>query len=169
MAARTHTEFGILIRAVLGSFTNHNGLFVRKYGVWYVGEALPPHSKLTPLDDYEIHMDEGTIVRVWRIPNATREQREKCEKYFLDNCLEIPYPLSVARLWVFRFVNSLPWKIEGQWCTRLPWDSWNSVDNSLLLRKPDGNDKLNPTPRTFENRLVQGSVEDVTDLVLVPV
>lgn len=158
--------FGILIRAVVGSYTNHDAMFIYKNGEWFIGEAVKPISKLTVLRDYERAADQGNVMRVWRVENATKQERDAVNQYFLDNCLGIKYPLSVLRLWIFRFVNNLPWKIKGKWCTQLVWDAWCHIDPNVFDR-PDGKKKLNPTPRTMENRLVAGVIRDITEEVCI--
>ena len=115
------------------------------------------------------YLDEiaaGSVARVFRVPNVTREERAAVGEHFLNNLIGIPYPTKqMWRLLVFRIVNNLPWKIRGEWCTRLVWEAWRCVDPNIFNR-PDGKAKKNPTPRTLENRLVAGVVEDVTAEVL---
>jgi len=164
LAVRSTTSFGKAIRGVLGSYTNHDALFIRdRYG-WCIGEAVSPVSKLTNLSDYEAHSDEGYELRVLRMKAATAADRTMAANHFRTHLLDKKYPLSVARLWVYRFVNHLPWKIKGDWCTRLVWDAWTYVLPDCLDR-PDGKKKKNPTPRTIENRLIAGVLQDVTDSV----
>jgi len=166
IALRSLTSYGKLIRAVLGSYTNHNGLAIRKEGCWYIGEAVEPISRLTTVHAYEAEVNAGAKLRVWRVPNVTPEIREQVARYFMEHLIGKKYPLSVVRLWVFRFVNSLPWEIRGDWCTRLVWDAWGTVGPEIFDR-PDGKRKKNPTPRTLENRLVAGIIRDVTDQIVV--
>ena len=168
LCVRSTTSFGKLIRATLGCYTNHNGMFVKKNGVWMIGEAISPNSTLTDPRDYEwLATEGGFVLRVLRIPESkiTMEEREAMAQYLVDHKLGIPYPLSVIRLWIFRIVNSLPWKIHGEWCTKIVWESCEAIAPGILDR-PDGKRKLNPTPRTIENRLVAGVLEDVTRQVL---
>ncbi len=165
LAVRSLGTFGKTIRGVLGSYTNHNAMFVCGINQWMIGEAIPPESTVSSLVEYEEMMQQGAECRVWRVPDATMEERSVAADWFRENCIGHKYPLSVARLWVFRFVNSLPWKIEGEWCTRLVWDAWCHIDSNILNR-PDGRQKKNPTPRTLENRLVAGVLVDVTDKVI---
>ena len=170
---RSFHVFGRGIRAVIGSYTNHTGMVVRKFDRFYVGEAVAPRSRLTPLDDYEKQINSGeTIVRVLRVKSATPEQRQAVSQYFIAQKIGLKYPLGVLRLWVMRFTNSLPWKVRGEWCTRIVWDSWHHVVPDVLMRPPDqdnpeGKRKKNPTPRTVENRLVAGVLVDVTDKCLI--
>jgi hypothetical protein len=164
LAVRSPTSFGRMIRSVLASYSNHNGMFVRNDGGWYIGEAVAPRSKLTHLYEYEYKKD--TAIRVLRVPDVSDIARQRVNQFFFDNCLGLKYPLSVVRLWVFRFVNSLPWKIEGEWCTRLVWDAWEDVEPGIL-NSPQGDRKKNPTPRTIEKRAFAGVLVDVTDEVVI--
>lgn len=165
VAVRSTTTFGKLIRLCLGSYTNHNGMMVVHFSQWMIGEAVEPVSKLTDLGEYESKVAQGSVwIRVFRVSDshATDEERQAVNDLFVSKYLGIKYPLSVARLWIFRFVNSLPWKVRGEWCTRLVWEPWERVCPGVF-DTPQGKRKNNPTPRTYENRLVAGVVADITD------
>ena len=162
--------YGKAIRACLGSYTNHNGLFIKDENIgWCIGEAIQPVSCLTPLVDYERLMnEEGYVVRVWRVKDAASDSRRFVAYYFRSHLLGLRYPgVSIAKLAIFRLVNNLPWKlrIKGVFCTELVQMAWAQTV-SEPFRKPDGRAKKNPTPRTTENRLVQGVLEDVTDRMI---
>ena len=171
-----HSRFGKGIRACLGSFTNHNGLFVKDEKVgWCVGEAIQPVSCLTPVASYQRECDHhGYEVRVWRVKAADDDSRAFAAYYFAHNLLGLRYAdHSIAKLALFRIVNNIPWRlhIHGVWCTELVQMAWTEAtkkakDNPFL--KPNGKMKKNPTPRTVENRLVAGVLEDVTDHVVDP-
>lgn len=158
-------SYGRLIRAALGSYTNHNAMLVLKDGEWQIGEAVSPVSKLTPLREYERLIDQGNVMRIWRVTEVSDQERQAASDYFVDHCLGIKYPLSVLRLWIYRFVNNLPWTIHGEWCTRLVWNAWENIVPGIFDR-PDGKEKKNPTPRTMENRLVAGVIYDVTNKII---
>ena len=167
IATRSQTKYGKAIRAILGSYTNHNAMAVEKDGKLMIGEAVSPVSRLTTIDEYNSDIAAGLVVRVWRVskPGITTAELTAVNDYFIDNLIGIKYPLSVARLWVYRFVNNLPWTIHGEWCTRIVWDAWSKIVPDVLDR-PDGKKKKNPTPRTLENRLVAGVLVDVTNEVI---
>lgn len=165
--------YGKCIRGCLGSYTNHNGMIVRDNTThqWGIGEAIEPLSITQPLNYYEKLMDDGYIVRIWRVINATDEERERVSEYWKRQLNGLPYAdFSIAKLGVFRFVNSLPWRlrIHGVWCTQLVFRAWRTIGRDPFL-KPNGLRKKNPTPRTLENRLVSGAIEDVTDCTLRPI
>ena len=170
LAIRSPGWYGKAIRGCLGSYTNHTAMLVRDTAAtmatveshWYVGEAIPPKSTLTSLAEYSARMIDGrTIIRVWRVPGVSDGVRQAVSDTFMATKLGVKYPMSVARLWVFRMVNSLPWTIEGEWCTPLVWNAWHEHYDSAFAH-PLGYAKKNPTPRTNENRLVAGVLEDVT-------
>lgn len=163
---RSQTSYGKMIRMTLGSYGNHDGMFVQKDGQWYVAEAVSPVSRLTTLSEYSKEIRNGLIVRVYRFPGISLPDRSRVAQEFLDHHIGIPYPKSAVRLWIFRIVNSLPYKIEGQWCTRLVWESYQSIDQDIWV-PPDGRRKKNPTPRTMENRLVAGVIRDVTEGIVL--
>jgi len=163
VAVRSQTRFGKLIRAALGSYTNHNGMIVRGADKnFWIGEAVQPFSKLTSLAEYERAMANGLVVRIWRVPHATDIEREDVAKYFTDFLIGLKYPVTVASLCIYRIVNHLPFTIHGDWCTKLDFKAWGHVDSNIFNR-PDGKKKKNPTPRTLENRLVAGVINDVTN------
>jgi len=159
---------GKTIRIALGSYTNHNAMVVSVDGVLTIIESVPPRCRYTTIQEYERKIFSGCVVRVWRVTqeDITDEERVAVCDYAIENFLGRKYPVSVLRLWVYRFVNNLPWTIKGPWCTRVPWDGWCGIVPGIFNR-PDGKVKKNPTPRTFENRLVAGVIRDVTDEVLI--
>lgn len=177
-----HGSLSFAIRATIGSVSTHNALFIRHRdsGHMCIGDTTPPKSAIVPLSHYEQMINSGGyLVRVWRVIDATPEEREAVSLYWQDHCCGIRYAeLTMMRLWVMRFVNDMPYRIrpifrkEGTWCSRntgLPWTAIVGPERSPL-RKPvwqGGGLKKNETPRTFENRLALGVLEDVTRDVLV--
>lgn len=158
------------IRATLGSYTNHNALFLHHpCGEVMIGDTIEPKSIIRPLDYYEnamsAHMYE---VRIWRVRDMSMEERMKVSDYWIRYCNGVEYPsFNLMRLWVFRIVNSLPWEIQGAWCTKNTLEPFQILPPERDPRmKPDGTFKKNPTPRTMENRLVAGVLEDVTGRVV---
>lgn len=165
LAVRSTTEFGKLIRATLCSYSNHTAIFLKEDDKWMIGEAVEPKSQLSNPRHYEeLVSKEECWIRVLRVPKEKMNdnQRHAVCTYFKKNMLGLPYPLSVLRLWVFRFVNSLPWKIKGPWCTNIVWLSFEFIIRGIL-DTPQGKRKNNPTPRTIEKRAFAGVLEDVTN------
>ena len=158
------------IRACLGSYTNHNGLFINDRNHWFVGEAVKPRSRLTTLAEYEDAMNRLNYrVRVWKVTAANDDAKDFVSCYFRTHLLGLKYANhSIAKLAVFRFVNNVPWKmhIHGVWCTELVSKAWGMTPFDPFLKPENGKPKNNPTPRTPENRLVAGVLTDVTDQVL---
>jgi len=193
VAVRAYHTYSRVIRGIIGSYTNHDGKIVRATGEalaflaeqdlldkdWpiapgdlCIGEAIQPRSTLTSIPKYEAEMNKAEDpcqVRVWRVPeeDTTPQERQAVNDLFLTSYLGLKYPIGVARLWVMRFVNQLPWKIKGPWCTRIVWEPWECIVPGVFDRPPDGKRKKNPTPRTFENRLAAGVIRDVTPGVIV--
>lgn len=192
---RSDHFYGRGIRAVLGSYTNHTAMLVKateetiqfleklgllkpghgiKPGDWVVGEAISPKSTFTSLADYEEKMNirldtEGwMIVRVLRFPDLPMNEREQVAEYYADQKMGLKYPVGVLRLWMYRFLNSIPYTVKGDWCTRIVWDAYCTLDRRIWV-PPTGKRKKNPTPRTIENRLVAGVIKDVTDEVIIDV
>ena len=165
---------GRQIRAILGSTTNHNALIIRhNTRGWGIGDMAPPRGTFVPFSHYEDLMDSGAyMVRVLRIVDASAGERHSMSTYW-QLCVDgQPYSkVGLYRLWVMRLVNSLPYHIHGTWCTRAVGDVCKKVfpDDRNPFRKifVDGQPlKKNETPRTVENRLVQGLLRDVTNEVL---
>lgn len=162
-----------LIRSILGSYTNHNAIVLKhETKGMCIGDTTPPTASIVPLSQYEKAINTGTyVVRIWRVRNMTDRERLDVCRHWLLFCKDTPYPShGIYRLWVFRIVNHLPYEIGGQWCTKNTLRSFSAIlpPSRDPRRRMDGEMKLNPTPRTMENRLVAGILEDVTDRVLIP-
>ena len=164
---------GAGIRAILGSVTNHNALIIRhNTRGWGIGDMFPPCGVFSPLSRYEDLVNEGAyVVRIFRIIDATDEERTLMSRHWQLDVDGMKYSkVSMYRLWAMRFVNSLPWTISGTWCTRAVGIVCAAVfppeRNPFRKVFTDGMPlKKNETPRTVENRLVQGLLVDVTDQV----
>ncbi len=161
------------IRKILGSYTNHNALILNHSTKGMcVGDTTPPYSSVKPLTYYEDLVNLNLyLVRFWRVRDMTMDERQRVSDLWQYNCDHVKYPeRGVLRLWIFRLVNHLPWEIPGQWCTKNTLLPFSYVLSKLRdpRRRPDGQVKLNPTPRTMENRLVAGVLEDITERVIVP-
>lgn len=174
LCGRGSSRINKLIQGILGSVTDHSAPIIKHNTKgWGVGDTTPPASVFRPLSFYEEKINAGYFVRILRIKDATEVERHRMSfvwQRFIDG-LEYS-EASVARLWVYRIVNSLPWHIHGHWCTRaigvvcsyvFP-PARNMFRKLFVAGMPL---KKNETPRTIENRLMQGVLEDVTDQVLV--
>jgi len=171
------TDYAEAIRITLGCWSNHNALSIMDPTLgWCFGEATPPHSRLTTLEEYEELMNkEGYKVRLWKVKDVDDDSRAFASEYFRTHLLGVPYPRrhSMAKLAIFRFVNNLPWKLHmrGRFCTELVQEAWTQASKIKVndpYRKPNGKMKKNPTPRTTENRLIAGVLVDVTDRMIDP-
>jgi len=163
------------IRSVLNSYTNHSAI-IFKYNTngYVIGDTNPPKSKIVSLESYEKLINDGKIdVRVWKIPNITEFEKKRLGCIWQKDIDGKDYDeISVLKLCIMRIVNSLPFRIKGNWCTRSIGVCCQKVlqDQHNPFRKPYTNPiklKFNETPRTLENRLVCGFLIDVTDKVIV--
>jgi len=166
---------GAMIRGILGSVTNHNALIINhpEHG-WGIGDMSPPCGRFVPFSHYEKLIADGNyIVRILRIRDTEARERGLMSTMWVRLIQGLPYDsFRVKRLWVMRFVNSLPWHIKGTWCTRAVGlvcaQVFSPARNPFRkLYVPGMPVKVNETPRTVENRLMSGLLRDVTDRVLV--
>lgn len=161
-----------LIRSILGSYTNHTALIVWRGSEqrFMIGDTTPPHSRKVELNHYEDLVTRGLYeVRIWRVREMDDAERRVVSCEWQLNHENIDYSeWGVKRLWIMRFVNHLPYEIKGSWCTKNTLEPFGKVlpPERDPRTRPDGKFKHNPTPRTVENRLVAGVLEDVTPLVV---
>jgi len=177
LAGRSQARLGRAIRGILGSFTNHNALILKhNTRGWCIGDTVSPKSSIVPLSHYEDLVNNGLYeIRVWRVVDASDDERMMASMYWQQHCDGIPYDwINLGRMWVFRFTNSLPYQIRKRsqktFCTKNTFEAWRKGPCIDPLLKDDGRKKKNPTPRTPENRLAQGTLINVSSLVfgLVP-
>jgi hypothetical protein len=168
-AERTTTHIGHAIRATLGCVTNHNKTLTYMDGRWYWHEAIPYKSVLTPVETIDPRV---TMLRIYDLPDLTEEDRLMINFASL-RLVGTPYPTkhSLSMLALYRVVNNIPFKLpmlplESKWCTQLMWDILFDGLGRDPLPDTDGESKANPTPRTFENRVIAGLVKDVTEEVV---
>lgn len=161
------------IRLTTGSRTDHNATSaVSEKGVLGFNEAVEPVSKHTSLDVYESLMNEaGQIIRIYRFNGFTDAQHAVMAQYFTQYLLGIPYPKKVrmallaSRLYNLFYdnVSFMPPLLRVKWCTALCVESARAV-NVKILNDRNGKFKKLPTPKTIENRIVDGLFVDETDL-----
>jgi len=161
------------IRIGVHSFTNHNAMVVKKGGKWFIAEAKPPVSALTPISDYERLMNEdGYLVRFYRLQTLGKVQRRAAAAYFVDNLIGLPYPNKKKMvLLAMPIYNALVDKtgilppIRLTWCSEL-------LKRACISQNPDcldgyaGKKKALFTPKTIENRIMFGIFRDVTDNIV---
>ena len=168
-------KYALAIQFGLGSWSNHNSMTATHNGMCGFCEAVEPVSRFTTVHEYEALMKKGYQVRLYRIKTLTVEQRENAAKYFLNNLLGKPYPPKFRMiLLTSRIINSLNIKLRiKNWCSQLCKIAF-LFQNQNCLNGPiqrDGKPKVKNdfTPKTFENRIIQGLFEDVTDDIIVEV
>lgn len=173
LCERGSSKISKSIRGIIGSWSNHNGLIVKSPALpdgIAIAEALHPKSLITPLEVYEREVTDGkSVVRILRPcdPMITDEERLAVSENALTERIGVKYPVvSLLRMWRLRFSNNLRTELRGQWCTVLAWDAWDAIRPGVFDRIPDGKKKLNPTPRTFENRLMAGNVSRIDEAII---
>jgi len=173
MIGTSESTSGDLTRMALGCDSTHNAAFI-KHNIrgWVIGDTTPPASCIRPISYYEdLVLAGGYNVKVWRIKGLTDEERMDLCRFWQLHIDGLPYSeLGMYRCWVFRFVNSLPWTIHGNWCSRTLGACCRGVlpieKNPFRKREFPLKLKKNETPRTTENRLVRGLLKNVTDEVV---
>ena len=162
-----------LIRAGVHSESNHNAMIVRHFGTWYVAEAKPPRSCLTPIQDYQALMDsQGYEVGFYRLLTLTEDQREAAADFFIKELLNLPYPkkqrMALLALPIYNALidktGLLP-PMRLTWCSQLVKRAYLSQDPDCLDGR-NGKKKKLFTPKTLENRILQHKFDDMTRYIL---
>lgn len=161
------------IRWGVHSFTNHNAMVVAHDGKWGIAEAVTPVSKISTLHHYEKLMNEdGYLVRVYRHKTLTDGERKLAAKYFCLKFLGLKYPRKRRMvLLALPLYNAIVDRakivppIRLTWCSQLVKEAYTFA-NGNALDGLDGKKKKLFTPKTFENRIMLGLFEDVTDSVV---
>jgi hypothetical protein len=174
-----------LIRKALGSWGNHDALFVTHpdTGKLYLGDCVSPVAKLTALEDFEAEATAGIIeMRVYR-PTLAKlvdgamywpvEQRHgmAAAKWWVENIRNSPYAWAGFIYLIFLCLKLRPFA----WVKKLAdirWDHWCSEGVGTSYREGAGidvydNDK--PTPLTTEKRVASGKWADITATAVVEV
>jgi hypothetical protein len=163
-----------LIRAGVHSVTNHNAMVVKHGSAWGIAEAVPPWSKISTIKHYEQIMSDGYIARFYRLRTLDVYEREQAARYFVTDLLGKRYPrkskmvmLSFPLYNLFVDRTKLLPSIRLAWCSQLVKRAYLSVPGAEdCLDGYHGKKKELFTPKTFENRIIQGLFEDVTDLIV---
>jgi len=185
---------GMAIRIGVHSFTNHNAMVAKASGLaidrleksggllpghgiesgdWVIVEAKPPVSTMTSIDDYEdLINNHEYLIRLYRLKTLDELQRVKAAEYFVDHLLGLPYPRKIRMVVlampiynaIIDHTGILP-PMRLNWCSQLDKDAFTSQDADCL-DGIDGKKKKMFTPKTFENRIMLGLFEDVTDGII---
>ena len=160
---RTNTLFGKAIRACLGSFGNHDALIVSDgKDDWSVVEAVPGEGvKITSLVEYEMKMlTEKAKVSVYRVPNATDEQRVRVRSWALAH-FDAGYGYDWKAIFGILFRTN---KSGSEWkwyCTELVRDAWQAGGVDVWKKEF-------PTPRTTEKRALEGKLDVIPEVYCSP-
>ena len=187
------TTEALLVRTGVHSFTNHNAMVVKatqsaldymkdigqptegiEVGDFCIAEAKPPFSTLSSIASYEAIMNDGVyLVRFYRIKTLKKEQSALTAAYFVRYLLGLPYPRKCKMILlampiynaIIDRINIAP-SIRLTWCSQLVKEAFTSQDANCL-DGVKGYKKSLFTPKTFENRIMFGIFEDVTDSILI--
>ena len=157
------------IRFGLRSYSNHDAMTARrnKVGEMGINEAVPPLSKWTSFDDYEDMMNRGYSVRFYRLKAADTRQLDAMAHYFTHELLDLPYPKKAKMLLLAsRLINAIdkPYcRIRLTWCSQLYARAVIAIMHDAI-DGANGKKKNLWTPKTTENRILQGLYVDETDL-----
>ena len=166
LSMSTRTAFGWLIRASLGKAyrrltgaktnrfcPNHDALVVECGGTLYIGDCVPPHCRLTPVEDYERWIAEGEIfnLSVLNVSLSTITQGYAASEWWLRNVNNTPYDLvAFPRLFLKAVFGDWIPAAAGMefahWCTESVMQAWR--DGAQL----DPYQNNNPTPFTTLKR-----------------
>jgi len=128
---------------------------------------VPPRVQLRPLSFWNDAICEGCAIDFLWPTNATPEQGRAAAAYMDVNAVGTDYPeLTALRLVVLGIWQSLPYKIRSghqyrDWCSLWVRDAWAKAAHLDWSTKPDGREKLNPTPKTVQNRIIEGRLRVV--------
>jgi|GEM_PF-3362840 len=169
MITQTHKDALMCrgIEYVLGSTRCHNGIVTNRKGYWYIIDPVPPRVQLRPLAYWDEMIYEGYSIDFLWPSWATPEQGRAAAAFMDVNAVGTDYPeLTAARLIILKFWQSFPWRIRSghqyrDWCSLWVRDAWATAAHLDWSTKPDGREKLNPTPKTVQNRIIEGRLRVV--------
>lgn len=164
-----------LVRAGVHSFTDHDAMTVFFANAWGIAEAVCPVSKITTIPEYEDLLNKGYLVRFYRHKKLTSKQRTAAAQYYVQHLLGLKYPkkssMILIALPIYNAImdrtHMLP-PMRETWCSQLDKRAFLSVDENCL-DGIDGKKKDMFSPKTFENRIMFGLFEDITDTIIVEV
>jgi len=176
----TTTAIGGLIRMALGkryieinggldikhNCPNHDGIVVPYRGNLYVGDAVYPRCKLTPIEDYDKEIQQGSIynLRVLRVRVATTKQHELAAEWWLKNVLGTPYDwYAFPKLLTKALIGDLFECVAGM---RWAWYCTEGVRDAFASEKVGVKfyEKYHPTPLTTYKRMLDGKLDYITKL-----
>jgi hypothetical protein len=171
LKVRSETDFGKLIRVAVSSYSNHDAMLVQKDGNMFIAEAVEPHSRLTTLQEYEHDIAAGKCtVRVYRLREIDTPERITMARYFVSKLIGLKYPkkwkMVILASRLINHLDCIPFKMHLTWCSQLVATAIMAVRDNAI-DGPGGKRKQLWTPKTFENRILQGLFTDITDTVLV--
>jgi len=147
--------------------TCHNGMVVRRYGMWGTVDPVPPRVVFRPLQELERMIERGYSMQfLW--PDKAKIQQGQRAADGMVKTIGNDYPeLTVARLMILKFWSQYPREIRSrqefkdrhqwkEWCTLSVRNRWRDEGGDDWSTKSDGREKPNPTPKTAQNRVRSG-------------
>ena len=164
---RSRTVHGWAIRRAIGSWGNHDALVDCIHGQWYALDSQPHRARATPLEDYAAEiLKERMQLRVYWPRGAHREHGCAAVWWWTRNVEGSIYDYRAIPALLLKAALGpiMVWPVGWEWtwyCTEGVADAWRIGAELDPWRKPF------PTPRTTEKRAAQGTMEDVTQEVLL--
>jgi hypothetical protein len=148
---------GRAIRRAIGSWGNHDGIFVRPENNLCVGESTWPRGRFVDLAEYDrLIASRHTQAIVIRPSCASAMHGSLAAAWWIRNAQGRPYDLGAYPRLLLKSIlgDRCPWPAGWNWawyCTESCRDAWRNGPNL------DPWAKTNPTPRTTEKRLADGA------------
>lgn len=164
-----HLQFGFgrLIQRTLKCWAGHDALVVRDNGVLGIGDTLPFRARVTPLVNYEWMVYAGEIeIRVLAPADYDHYDGLCASAWWVQHEDGLWYDfISYPRLILKAiFGDDFQWSrdMKWDWCTEGCMDAWLEGAKKDYWRRPGYIGKIQPTPRTTQNRMNEGVFKDVT-------
>lgn len=160
--------FGLLIQRTLRSWAGHDALIVRKKnGDLGIGDTRPFRARITELSYYEKLVEARDVELRVLVPFDYNHYDGLCASaWWIEHENGVWYDfVSYPRLLIKAFVgDDWTWTrdMKWDWCTEGCMDAWLDGAQKDYWRKKGYIGKIQPTPRTTENRLRDDVFVDVT-------
>lgn len=157
------------VKCIVPECPCHDGIIIKVWGKFYIGESRPSRARLTPLDVYEDGFETGiyTNPRIFEVKVASEAQEQLAAEYWLEHVKDTPYDfmafpyLCLKNLLMFKYerVAGFEW---AHWCTEGVAEAYQ---HALGF---DVYNKVNPTPLTTVKRVLEGVFIDRSRDMFIP-
>lgn len=168
-----HAPFGILIQKTLKSWAGHDALVVRMAtGDLGIGDTRPFKARVTDLVYYEKLVASGNAeIRILAPFDYNHYDGMCASTWWLEHENGVWYDIvSYPRL-LLKAILGDDWQwsrdLKWDWCTEGCMDAWLDGAQKDYWRKAGYTGKVQPTPRTTQNRMDEGIFVDVTSKCFV--